>query len=56
MLGLASMLMAQELPVRLRVLVPAVEVAISGDEEFKPGCVLVARNGTKSKIVNTGEG
>ncbi|CAM9408482.1 unnamed protein product, partial [Laminaria digitata] len=52
-LGLARMIMAQELPVRLRVLVPAVEVAIGGDDEFKPGCVLVARDGTKSKIGST---
>ena len=48
--------MAQELPVRLRVLVPAVDVDISGDDEFRPGCVLVARNGMKSEVGNTGAG
>ena len=46
--------MAQELPVRLRVLVPAVENAISGDA-FRPGDVLVARSGKTSEIGNTGE-
>ena len=37
---------------RLRVLVPAVENAISGDA-FRPGDVLVARNGKTTEIGNT---
>jgi leucyl aminopeptidase len=43
-LGLAHMVMANRLPVRLRALVPAVDNAISG-ESFRPGDILVARNG-----------
>ena len=52
MLGLAAMVMDAKLPVRLRVLVPAVENAISGDA-FRPGDVLVARNGKTTEIGNT---
>ena len=51
-LGLAAMVMDAQLPVRLRVLVPAVENAISGDA-FRPGDVLVARNGKTTEIGNT---
>eukprot|EP00629_Pelagomonadales_sp_RCC1024_P003092 CAMPEP_0119266060 /NCGR_PEP_ID=MMETSP1329-20130426/4677_1 /TAXON_ID=114041 /ORGANISM="Genus nov. species nov., Strain RCC1024" /LENGTH=481 /DNA_ID=CAMNT_0007265923 /DNA_START=144 /DNA_END=1586 /DNA_ORIENTATION=+ len=51
-LGLAAMVMDAKLPVRLRVLVPAVENAISGDA-FRPGDVLVARNGKTTEIGNT---
>ncbi len=51
-LGLASMVMEAGLPVRLRVLVAAVENAISGDA-FRPGDVLVARNGKTTEIGNT---
>jgi len=51
-LGLAAMIMDARLPVRLRVLVPAVENAISGDA-FRPGDVLVARNGKTTEIGNT---
>ena len=43
-LGLAAMVMAAQLPVRVRVLVPAVENEISGDA-FRPGDVLGARTG-----------
>ena len=46
------MIMDARLPVRLRVLVPAVENAISGDA-FRPGDVLVARNGKTTEIGNT---
>lgn len=51
-LGLASMIMAARLPVRLRVLVPAVENAISGNA-FRPGDVLQSRKGITVEIGNT---
>ncbi|CAM9974590.1 unnamed protein product, partial [Discosporangium mesarthrocarpum] len=51
-IGLARMVMAQGLRVRLRVLVPAVENSISGSA-FRPGDVLTARNGKTSEIGNT---
>ena len=52
MLGLAHMIMAQRLPVRLRVLIPAVENAISG-AAFRPGDVLTSRKGLTVEIGNT---
>jgi leucyl aminopeptidase len=51
-LGLARMIMASGLPVRLRVLVPAVENAISG-RAFRPGDVLPSRKGLTVEIGNT---
>eukprot|EP00927_Polykrikos_kofoidii_P072333 TRINITY_DN68469_c0_g1_i1.p1 TRINITY_DN68469_c0_g1~~TRINITY_DN68469_c0_g1_i1.p1 ORF type:complete len:547 (-),score=71.33 TRINITY_DN68469_c0_g1_i1:188-1756(-) len=51
-LGLASMVMEAKLPLRLRVLIPAVENAISGDS-YRPGDVLVARNGKTTEVGNT---
>ena len=51
-LGLAAMVMDAGLPVRLRVLIPAVENAVSGDA-FRPGDVLAARNGKTTEIGNT---
>lgn len=51
-LGLARMIMALDLPVRLRVLVPAVENAVSGDA-FRPGDILTARSGKTVEINNT---
>jgi leucyl aminopeptidase len=51
-LGLARMIMASSLPVRLRVLVPAVENAISG-RAFRPGDVLSSRKGLTVEIGNT---
>merc|ERR1740129_2276087 len=51
-LGLAHMVMAAQLPVRLRVLIPAVENAIAGDA-FRPGDVLIARDGTTTEVGNT---
>lgn len=50
--GLASMIMAARLKVRLRLLIPAVENAISGDA-FRPGDVLTSRKGTTVEIGNT---
>jgi leucyl aminopeptidase len=51
-LGLAQMIMAAKLKVRLRVLVPAVENAIAGNA-FRPGDVLTSRKGIRVEIGNT---
>ena len=51
-LGLASMIMAARLRLRLRVLVPAVENSVSGDA-FRPGDVLATRKGLSVEIGNT---
>ncbi|HYC05176.1 MAG TPA: leucyl aminopeptidase family protein [Azospirillaceae bacterium] len=51
-LGLARMVMAAKLPVRLRVLVPAVENAIAGNA-FRPGDILATRKGLTVEIGNT---
>ena len=51
-LGLASMIMASGLAVRLRVLVPAVENAISGNA-FRPSDVLTSRLGLTVEVGNT---
>ncbi|SDB56107.1 leucyl aminopeptidase family protein [Bauldia litoralis] len=51
-LGLAHMIMAAGLPVRLRVLIPAVENAVSGIA-FRPGDVLRSRKGLTVEIGNT---
>ena len=51
-LAAARMVMAENLPVRLRVLVPAVENAISGSA-FRPGDVLRSRKGLSVEIGNT---
>lgn len=51
-LGLAQMIMAAGLKVRLRVLIPAVENSISGNA-FRPGDVLKSRKGVTVEIGNT---
>lgn len=51
-LGLASMIMEAGLPVRLRVVIPAAENAISG-RAFRPGDVLTSRKGLRVEIGNT---
>ncbi len=51
-IGLASIIMRLQLPVRLRVLIPAVENAVSGDA-FRPGDVLTSRSGKTVEIDNT---
>jgi leucyl aminopeptidase len=51
-LGLAHMIMALNLPVQLRVLIPAVENAIDGSA-FRPQDILIARNGLTVEINNT---
>jgi len=51
-LGLARMIMGLGLPIRLRVLLPVAENAVSG-ASFRPGDILTARNGTTVEINNT---
>ena len=51
-IGLAHMIMAAKLPVRLRLLVPAVENAVSG-AAFRPGDVFPTRKGLTVEIGNT---
>lgn len=51
-LGLAQMIMEAGLGLRLRVLIPAVDNAVSGDA-FRPGDVLTAGNGRTVEIGNT---
>ncbi len=51
-LGLARMIMAAKLPVRLRLLIPAVENAISGNA-YRPGDVVSTRKGLTVEIGNT---
>jgi leucyl aminopeptidase len=51
-LGLAQIIMATGLPVRLRVLIPAVENSVSGTA-FRPGDVLPSRKGLFVEIGNT---
>lgn len=51
-LGLARMIMQAKLPVRLRVLIPAVENSIAG-EAFRPGDVFKTRKGLTVEIGNT---
>ena len=51
-LGLAQMIMDAKLPVRLRVIIPAVENSIAGNA-FRPGDVLKSRKGLTIEIGNT---
>ncbi|MEO0915776.1 MAG: leucyl aminopeptidase family protein, partial [Pseudomonadota bacterium] len=51
-LGLAHMIMAAKMPIRLRVLIPAVENAVSGSA-FRPGDILQSRKGLTVEINNT---
>lgn len=51
-LGLARLIMGTNLPVRLRVLIPAVENSISGDS-FRPGDIFNSRKGLKVENTNT---
>ena len=51
-LALAQLIMASRLPVRLHLLIPAVENAIAGNA-FRPGDVLMSRNGLTVEIGNT---
>ena len=51
-LGLAGLLMERRAPVRLRLLIPAVENAIGGDA-YRPGDVLRSRRGLSVEVNNT---
>jgi leucyl aminopeptidase len=51
-LALARMVMEAELPISLRVLIPAVDNAISGDA-FRPGDILRSRKGLTVEVGNT---
>ncbi|WP_372675029.1 leucyl aminopeptidase family protein [Aquicoccus sp.] len=51
-MGLAQMIMALGLPVQLRVLIPAVENAVSSNS-FRPGDILTSRKGLTVEINNT---
>ena len=51
-LGLAQMIMALNLPLRLRLLIPAVENAI-GSDAFRPQDILTSRKGLTVEVNNT---
>ncbi len=51
-LALADMIMAAQLPIALRVLLPVAENSVAGNA-FRPGDVIRARNGTAVEIGNT---
>lgn len=51
-LGLARAIMNLNIPVRLRVLIPAVENAVSGDA-YHPGDIFVTRKGISVEVSNT---
>jgi leucyl aminopeptidase len=51
-LGLAQMIMALQLPVRLQLLIPAVENALAGNA-YRPGDVFKTRKGIHIEIGNT---
>ena len=51
-MGLAKMIMATNMPIKLRMLIPAVENAIGGDA-FRPQDILTSRKGLTVEINNT---
>ncbi len=51
-IGLAEMIMAYQLPVRLRLLIPAVENLIAGNA-YKPGDIIQTRHGLTVEVANT---
>ena len=51
-IGLARMIMQAKLPVRLRVLIPAVENSISGSA-YHPGDIIATRKGLRVEVLNT---
>ena len=51
-IALAQLIMQAQLPVRLRVIIPAVENAISGDA-FRPGDIIKTRAGLTVEVGNT---
>jgi leucyl aminopeptidase len=52
LLGLAKMVMDAGLPVRLRVLIPAVENSIDGNA-YRPGDILTTMSGQTVEVLNT---
>ncbi|MDR3441733.1 MAG: leucyl aminopeptidase family protein [Legionella sp.] len=51
-IGLAQWIMTRGLPIRLHVLIPAVENSV-GPDAFRPGDVLTMRNGSTVEVHNT---
>ncbi|MGC1855041.1 MAG: leucyl aminopeptidase family protein [Candidatus Aquirickettsiella sp.] len=51
-IGLAEMIMAYQLPVRLRLLIPSVENLIAGNA-YKPGDIIQTRHGLTIEVGNT---
>ncbi len=51
-LGLAELIMAHKLPIRLKILIPAVENAISSNA-YRPGDIVKTREGLSVEIDNT---
>ncbi len=51
-LGLARQIMAANLPVNLRLLIPAVENSVSGDS-YRPGDIIRSRSGKTIEVLNT---
>lgn len=51
-LGLAEMIMAHQLPICLRLLIPAVENLVSGNA-YKPGDIIQTRHGLTVEVGNT---
>lgn len=51
-IGLAQWIMLRNVPIRLEVLIPAVENSI-GPDAFRPGDILIMRNGLTVEIDNT---
>ena len=51
-IGLAQWIMTNKLPIRLQVLIPAVENAIDA-QSYRPGDILTMRNGLKVEVHNT---
>lgn len=51
-LGLAKKIMLAQLPIRLKVLVPAVENSIAGNA-YRPSDILTMRNGSTVEVTNT---
>jgi leucyl aminopeptidase len=51
-LGLARMIMTHQLPVNLRVLIPAVENSVSGNS-YRPGDIIKTRKGLTVEVGNT---
>jgi leucyl aminopeptidase len=52
LIGLSKLVMATELPIRLHLIIPAVDNAISGDA-FRPGDIITMRNGMTVEVDNT---